>query len=125
MSYRKTKIKETAKHSGITKLDLALRVITVDYERYAHMLEDADLSEDQKREFLQTIWNIIVEFVSLGFGVHPLQQVQNSCGERQDITSKPTLTAPDGVYLDHQYLEENFTNAADLETEPADEGAPL
>ncbi len=49
-------------------------MILVDYEKYAHFLEEADLSEDQKREFLQSLWGIITQFVSLGFGVHPLQQ---------------------------------------------------
>ena len=52
-------------------------VILVDYEKYAHFLDDADLSDEEKQEFVQTIWSIIVEFVSLGFGVHPLQQAQN------------------------------------------------
>ena len=40
-------------------------VITVDYEKYGHFLEGSDLTEAQKQEFLQTLWNIIVEFVSV------------------------------------------------------------
>ena len=53
-------------------------MILVDYDKYAHFLEDAELTEDEKREFLQALWSIITQFVSLGFGVHPLQQVDKS-----------------------------------------------
>ena len=58
-------------------------LILVDYERYAHLLDDEDLTEDQKQEFLQTLWSIIVEFVSLGFNVHPLQQVSSGLDKNQ------------------------------------------
>lgn len=94
--------------SGISK-----PVITVDYERYAHFLKDSDLTEDQKREFLQALWNIIVEFVSLGFGVHPLQQAKNTCGQLKEDLPKPALTAPDTVYLDDKLLVDNFGEDAD------------
>jgi len=66
--------------------------ITVDYEKYAHLLDDPDLSEDQKREFLQAVWNIIVGFVDLGFGVHPVQQAQDSCGESRKSHAENTIT---------------------------------
>jgi len=89
-------------------------VITVDYERYAHMLEDSDLSEAQKREFLQSLWNVIVEFVSLGFGVHPLQQAENACGKDKENSTNSALTAPNQLYLDHKLLADNFGSAADL-----------
>lgn len=51
-------------------------VMTVDYDAYAHFLEDSDLSEDEKRALLQSLWNVIVECVSMGFGVHPMQQAK-------------------------------------------------
>lgn len=97
-------------------------VMTVDYERYAHFLEDADLTEEQKQEFLQTLWNIIVEFVSLGWGVHPLQQAQSPCGQVKENPSNTALTAPDTLYLDEQFISENFLKAADPEEESAPEG---
>ena len=56
--------------------------ITVDYEKYARFLENSNLSEMQKQELLQALWNIIASFVSLGFGVHPLQQMESRpCGQ--------------------------------------------
>ena len=49
--------------------------IGLDVEKYRHFLEECELSEAQKEQFLETLWLIIVSFVDLGFGVHPLQQV--------------------------------------------------
>jgi len=123
LAYRKKKqTKDTQAFLQHTTRETGPPVITVDYERYAHFLENADLTEDQKREFLQTLWNIIVEFVSIGFGVHPVQQAQNACGKDQINSSKTALTVPDGIYSTHKLLIEKFVNAADLETESAVEG---
>jgi hypothetical protein len=49
--------------------------LTVDVEKYQAFLDGADMTEAQKEEFLQALWSIIVSFVDLGFGVHPLQAV--------------------------------------------------
>ena len=56
-------------------------VVTVDVERYRSLLEDSGLSEAQKEEFIQALWSIVVAFVELGFGVHPLQEV---CGQNRE-----------------------------------------
>lgn len=55
--------------------------ITVDYELYAHHLERADLSAEQKREYAQAIWSVMFHFASLGYDLHPLQQVDGVCGQ--------------------------------------------
>ena len=89
-------------------------VVTVDYDKYAHFLEDAALSEDQKREFLQTLWNIIVGFIDLGFGVHPAQQAQNPCGQLAENLPPSALTAPDRVKCADSLLIEKFEEAAAL-----------
>ena len=56
--------------------------LTVDYDTYAHLLENSDMSEQQKRQFIQALWSVIYGFASLGFGVHPVQHVENRpCGQ--------------------------------------------
>lgn len=50
-------------------------VVTVDVEKYKALLDDPNLSETEKESFLQALWSIVVAFVDLGFGVHPLQEV--------------------------------------------------
>ena len=41
------------------------------------MLEASDLTDTQKQEFVETLWSIIVTFVDLGFGLHPVQSVHS------------------------------------------------
>jgi len=57
-------------------------IVGVDVEKYKAFLDDPALTETQKEEFLQALWSIIVAFVELGFGVHPLQEVCDSADER-------------------------------------------
>lgn len=61
--------------------------IIVDYEKYAHFLEDADLTDEEKQAFIHAIWSIITDFVSLGFGVHPLQQAGYEKGNDRNTLS--------------------------------------
>lgn len=97
-------------------------VITVDYERYAHFLDNVDWSEEEKAQWLQAVWNIIVEVVSLGWGVHPLQQIEKTCGQPRKTTLKPPITGLDQVLLGKDILTENFEDAVCLETDSAVEG---
>ena len=63
---------------GGLKLDFdtsAKRILQVDIERYQRYLDDADMSEADKADILQALWQIIISFVDLGYGVHPLQEV--------------------------------------------------
>jgi len=59
----------------------AAPVLTIDYALYEDYLEGSGLDEAQKREFLDALWSIVVEFVLLGFAVHPAQTAQRACGK--------------------------------------------
>lgn len=62
--------------------------LTIDWELYGKHLDESDLSDAEKREFLETLWSIVVSFVDLGFGVHPLQQVtDNTCAQQAEIAN--------------------------------------
>ncbi|MEQ9641748.1 MAG: hypothetical protein RIM84_17120 [Alphaproteobacteria bacterium] len=67
--------------------------LTIDYALYDKHLEGSTLSEDQKREFLDAMWSIIVEFVMLGFEVHPAQAAQDACGKRSRRSPESTRAA--------------------------------
>ncbi len=79
-------------------------IITVDVERYQSFLDDTDLTEPQKAEFLQALWQIITNFVELGFGVHPLQEV---CGKDAGNGSQAAIDAFDAVCSDEPEKNEN------------------
>ena len=91
-------------------------IVTLDYDLYAQHLDDADLSEDQKREFLETLWNLIVEIMSLGFDVHPVQQAQKPCGKlSKNLKERPFIEA-NAVQLNSHILEHIFSDATDGKT---------
>ena len=64
--------------------------ITVDYETYAHHFADSGMSEDEARACLHALANILVEFVAMGFDVHPVQQAQNARGQLSASALRPT-----------------------------------
>ncbi|WOI53000.1 hypothetical protein [Parvularcula sp. LCG005] len=51
--------------------------LSMDAQRYLHHLEDWDISEDEKHEFLTIIWNLMVGFVDLGFRPDASRLVQH------------------------------------------------
>lgn len=86
--------------------------VEIDYERYEQYFEDSDLTDDQKREFIAALWSIIVNFVDLGFGVHPAQQAQEACGKPSAKTEDLHISDDDRVEWDGKLLSENFDDAA-------------
>ena len=68
--------------------------LTVDIEKYQAYLDGSDMTEAQKEDFLQALWSIIVSFVELGFGVHPVQEV---CGKTPEVSSRGAKDAFNAV----------------------------
>jgi hypothetical protein len=90
----------TQKETAMTNIPKP--TLTLDMELYQHYLDDSDLSDAEKAELLETLWSIICEFVRLGFGVHPVQQVtQEPCGKLEIPTLNATQT--DSSALDSTY----------------------
>jgi hypothetical protein len=56
----------------------AQRVLTIDVAKYEEYMRDSGMDAGQREDFLRSIWMVVVTFVELGFGVHPLQEV---CGK--------------------------------------------
>ena len=55
--------------------------LNIDWDAYLPFFEDEDISENDKQELIEALWSIVVSFVDLGFGVHPVQQ---ACGQDDD-----------------------------------------
>jgi hypothetical protein len=52
--------------------------LTFDPDEFISHIADLELTEDQATELLGAIWSIMVAFVDLGFGIHPVQQAQSA-----------------------------------------------
>lgn len=71
-----------------------IKSLTIDAELYQHMLDDSDMTEAEKAEFLEALWSIVVAFVELGYGIHPAQEV---CGQDKNLFKVPDNRDSDGV----------------------------
>jgi len=76
--------------------------LTIDWGLYEHYLEESDLSDDDKRALIETLWSIMVSFVDLGFRISPLQQIdgQEICGEVTPIAALAEQTIRDVLKLE-------------------------
>lgn len=45
-------------------------------------IEDSDLPDEKKQEFIESLWAIVISCVDLGFGLNPTQEI---CGEVIDL----------------------------------------
>jgi len=77
----------------------ARRTLTIDVAKYEDYLANSGLTSEQKEEFLRALWTIIVAFVELGFGVHPLQEV---CGEGEETVDLTLQEAFNEVGSNHE-----------------------
>ncbi|MET4129231.1 hypothetical protein [Roseovarius sp. MBR-6] len=88
--------------------------LSIDIDRYQAYLDGAELTPEQKDAFLRAMWSIVVTFVELGYGVHPLQE---ACGKVYETDARPPAQAADAV------LSEDNDTAKPLE-KPDPPGTP-
>ena len=74
--------------------------LSIDWDACLPFFEDEDISEQEKRELIEALWSIVVSFVDLGFGVHPVLQ---ACGKNDDLLSD---LPPDLLSLVHSEQSE-------------------
>lgn len=97
--------------------------LTIDYDLYQKYLDEPDLTESQKRDFLDALWSIIVSFVDLGFGVHPLQQAApDECGQTGIPVEFLIDEFSDMVDCDKQ-SKTHFNNVSDWQSGSSTEGS--
>lgn len=80
---------ETAKKTERTESSGAPLRVEIDWDYYIAMLDEQALSYDEKREYVQTWWNIVVSFVHLGFHVDSVHTVLDELKISEKTTSPP------------------------------------
>lgn len=101
--------------------------LDIDWDLYGTYLADADMTDDQKRDFIQMLWNIMVAFADLGFRAHPVQQaiplatsgaISGDCGQNQELAD--FITAESGLVVESAVNSTpQFNTAADGSAEPS------
>ena len=97
-----TQNKTTSKPQSPTK-PLAL---TLDVEAYLSQLEDWEMSEEEKLEFIACFWELLLSFAQIGFDIHPAQEAQRTGCKKpkkppensQKSAKNAALSSPDMLY---------------------------
>ncbi|PHS22813.1 MAG: hypothetical protein COA84_12100 [Robiginitomaculum sp.] len=64
-------------------------VLELDIEKYLGDIDEFDMTEEQKIELLQTLWDIMGQFVAMGFDI---ETPDKNCGqERLDSSADSTI----------------------------------
>jgi len=113
-NFKKDKSKETEPEAALA--------IDFDVNEFMHFLDGTGWSDAQKSEYLELVWDIVCQFVAMGFDVHPLQQAQMTCGEPSDIDAESTRLDSAMVNSSHGRLIEKFVHQSRLETVLDEEG---
>ena len=58
------------------------KTLRLDVDYYQSFLDDSDIPEDKKRELIETLWAIMVQFVDMGIGIHPLQHADDDADNK-------------------------------------------
>ena len=69
--------------------------VAFDWQDWLPYIADSDLSDDQKRELIETLWSIVIAFVDLGFEVGP--PADKTCGQSFDLAAALRSNDPDMV----------------------------
>ena len=79
-----------------------------DAAAFAHFLDDTDWSDEEKAEYIALVWQIVCEFVALGWGVHPVRQARITCGKLPETRAEEALAASSVIDSSHGHLIEKF-----------------
>lgn len=95
-----------------------------DCKRYDKYLDESDLSDAEKREVLYNLWSMVVSFVYLGIGAHPLQQVTDNACEQQAEIAKFIAANADPVVTSRETTTPKFNASADRQSGQTQDRSP-
>lgn len=76
--------------------------LTYDAGAYRHLLPDAAMTEEEQTRFLDAMWSVVVSFVDLGFGRHPVQQAMDVSKSRASLAADALAMVPCGTVFNDQ-----------------------
>lgn len=105
-------------HQNTEQADSGKRA-QLDFSAYMPLLEDVNISEDEKLELLQSLTAIAASIIQLGF---PIEFTLGSCGKVEKSGVEASAALADHVKSTHQDIIEQFGSSAASEAEDAEEG---
>jgi hypothetical protein len=122
MSEKKHPSEETNRATSAVNSQV-MPALGIDWDFYMRLLEDSDAPDEQKRELIETVWSIIVAFVDLGFGVHPIQQACDAACGQNEIFAQISAQDLSGMVDSTHSRKSEFGQSADPTKEPQKAGS--
>jgi len=95
-------------------------VTTVDYERYAPFLVDeVDMSEEQKLEFTQALWEIMLQLAIYGVRFDSEATGQTACGQASTEGKNSPSPHSNAIECSHRNIANEFETASSLKSASA------
>ena len=121
--------KHTHGNEEITKIATSPPTLVLDAEKlqeYQKFLDESDMSEAEKDEFIQTMWHLVCEMILIGFRIHPLtpENEKNTCGKPSETGRTPPLLSPAMLESGVEELTDNFKHMTERETASETGGFP-
>jgi hypothetical protein len=110
--------------SGVGVAKKAPPTLTIDWELYGKYLDESDLSDAEKRAFLESLLAIVVSAVDLGFGIHPVQQAAGNICEQQAEIAKFIAEQSASVLASPKNSKKTFNASTDRQSGQSQGGSP-
>lgn len=87
--------------------------IRLDTEKYRTEIAELGLSADEEREYIETVWTILLQAMLLGIRLEFEAEGNEaeSCGQEPRTRSPLPIPEADGVELENRNFKSNFENA--------------
>lgn len=79
---------QTVENNRSNTTDQQFKTLVFDVDHYQPFLDYETIPDELKREFLETLWAMMVQFVDLGFGVEGTQRVLQTRDRSPPTTAK-------------------------------------
>ena len=66
--------------------------LSIDWEKYLGQIDDWNIPDDQKTEFIAALWGLLLNFAELGYEIHPVQDAMKA---GQKTTRKQRKESPE------------------------------
>ncbi len=88
--------------------------VGIDVDYYQSVIDDPEVCEDRKRDLIELIGTIVLNFIDIGFGVHPVQLAMRQSGKLAQDNKRVQLDERETPPLQIEFEKENHPERDDL-----------
>lgn len=107
------KIKTDGRHTSEKTSSGCRHSIRLNTEKYRAEIAELDLSADEEREYIETVWTILLQAMLLGIRLEFEAEGNEaeSCGQEPRTRAQLPISGADGVKSEDRNFKSNFENA--------------